>query len=306
METLRIDYQSPGGEWFCLSGDEAGDQGVILSSNIDDFYDVGIDTIWNATAFGKGARYGGVKYPERRMSFSVDISDYNGEPWEINDSRWGKSWHPDRAGKLWFSTDSSRRWINVSLASAMKFTPQSDPFQSQGESVVMSIIAGDPFYYSDPLTDSWTSPTATLATQAGSPTGYQRNGGTITVRNESHLTVYPQWRVQAPGIITLPDYSFGDDRENRALTDATRLITLAETISSEHLLVDTDRSAWGGQFQTALDTPYYARMGGVQFCYGLPPYLPPTDVYVEASKAPAGVTIQVVIPQPWSRPWGLE
>lgn len=301
-----IEYESPDGEWFTLAGPKCGDRGVILTSPIEDFYDVGIETIYNATAFGKGERYGGFKYPARRMSFSVDISDYNGVDWESNDSAWGQAWFPDRPGKLWFTTPRSRRWITVAQAREMKFTPPFDPQQTQGEGVVMSIIAGDPFYYSDPIQLKFKSTISTLAADASSPTGYKTQGGYIRGYNQSHLAVFPQWRVQAPGIVTLPDYSFGDDRENRPDEDAGRLIEMAETISNEHLLVNTDRSAWGGMYNTALRTPYYIRMGMRQFCYPFPAKLQPTDLYVEVSKAPAGIEIELYLEQPWGRPWGMQ
>lgn len=302
-----IEYESWNGEWFTLTGKNAGDRGVILTSDIEYFYDVGIETIYNSTAFGKGARYGGHRTPERRLKFSVDISDYNGVDWALNDSEWGKAWLPDKPGRLWVTTRRSRRWLTVALEKEFTIKFLDDPEQSQGEGCIVSAIAGDPYWYSEPLPFRWVSETSTLAADPTSVTGYKVNSGVLSnVRNHSNIEVWPQYRIMAPGIATIPDRSFGDNRENRAVADRLRNVELAELVPGEHLQVDVDPSAWGGMYNTALRTPYSMRMKMVRLCYPFPAGMTPVDLPVSFSKAPAGVAIELIVPQPWPRPWGLE
>ncbi|OZC50513.1 hypothetical protein CH289_15925 [Rhodococcus sp. RS1C4] len=300
-----IEYESPDGQWFTLTGPNAGDRGVILTSDIENFYDVGMESIWNETAFGRGARFGGHRVPARRMKFSVDISDYNGLDWETNDSEWGKAWAIDRPGKLWVTKRRSRRWLTAQLEKELLTKFLDDPEQTQGEGCIVSTISGDPYWYSDPLRYKWTSPTSTLALDATTETGYKQNTDLLRrVRNNSCIETWPVWQIIAPGIPTVPDWSFGDNRENRAVEDAHRNVELAELVAGEHLRIDTDRAAWGGMYNTASKTPYSYRMRMIQFCYPFPKGMGPIDLPVSFSKAPAGVSIELIVPQPWPRPWG--
>ncbi|CCW14599.1 hypothetical protein [Rhodococcus aetherivorans] len=291
VETFR-------GEWFTISGPGQGDRGVELSTKVEDLYDVPVETIRNSHAFQKGSSYGGKRIKHRIPVFGVDIVGENGSEWELLDSEWAKGWDYDNESKLWIETESSRRCLSLSLFEQPKVDLEFDPHGELYAQVTMTCVAGDPYWYEPDDTAVWVSTTDT--------TGGGTASGDVTVHNPTNQEIWLKWVLQAyPGAIySLPDFSFGDDREERAVIDANRIIQMPALIAGEHLLVDSDPDTT--QVESNIDTAVYLRMGGVRFAYPIPPYTPPTSLPVSVTKAPAGVGVQVRMPRPWSRPWGLQ
>lgn len=291
VETFR-------GEWFTISGPGQGDRGVELSTKVEDLYDVPVETIRNSHAFQKGSSYGGKRIKHRIPVFGVDIVGETGSEWELLDSEWAKGWDYDHESKLWVETESSRRYLSLSLFEQPKIDLEFDPHGELYAQVMMTCVAGDPYWYEPDETAQWVSTTDT--------TGGGTASGDVTVHNPTNQEIWLKWVLQAyPGAIySLPDFSFGDDREERAVIDANRVIQMPALIAGEHLLVDSDPDTT--QVESNIDTAVYLRMGGVRFAYPIPPYTPPTSLPVSVTKAPAGVGVQVRMPRPWSRPWGLQ
>lgn len=133
--------------------------------------------------------------------------------------------------------------------------------------------------------------------------------GSVTVRNASNNEIWLKWVAQAgnAGIVwTLPDYSWGDDRFDRATVDAARMIVMPALTLGENITVDTDEMTMAGQVVSSIDSAVYLRMNGVEFLYPVSSYTAPTTLPIAVSGAQAGNGIQVRCPQTWSRPWGLE
>lgn len=133
--------------------------------------------------------------------------------------------------------------------------------------------------------------------------------GSLTVRNPSNNEIWVKYVAQAgnTGVVwTLPDYSYGDDRFDRAVADATRMIIMPPLNNGENIVVDSDEMSMAGQVVSSLDTAVYLRMNGIEFLYPIPAYTPPTVVPIAVSGAQAGNGIQIRCPITYSRPWGLE
>ncbi|WP_172964413.1 hypothetical protein [Nocardia sp. FDAARGOS_372] len=47
-------------------------------------------------------------------------------------------------------------------------------------------------------------------------------------------------------------------------------MVLAPLLAGEHLKINTDKMAWGGQFNSSLDTEFPQRMGGRRLNYSIP------------------------------------
>ncbi|MBX4168037.1 phage tail protein [Rhodococcus sp. DMU2021] len=291
VETFR-------GDWFTISGPGQGDRGVELASEVQDFYDAPVSTIRNKHAFQKGSSYGGKRIEDRFPIFSVYVSGVTGDEWEELDSEWRKAWDYDQESKLWVETDSSRRWLSVSLFEEPKVDMEYDPHGELRVKATMATVAGDPFWYEEDEPKKWINP---IDTTDGSI-----STGTLRVSNPTDQEIWLKYTVQAyPGAVyTLPDFSFGSDRKEMAVQHAARTIDLPPLLPGEHLRVDTDDSTT--QVESSLDTQVYLRMQGLRFHYPIPPYTPPTDLPVAVTGAPAGVGVQVRMPRPWSRPWGLH
>ncbi len=142
-----------------------------------------------------------------------------------------------------------------------------------------------------------------------SNTAFGKEVGSITISNPTNCEQRVKYMAQAGNnsiVWTLPDYSWGDNRFQRASVDASRMIIMPALTNGENIIVDTDEMTMAGQVISSLDTAVYLRMSGVEFLYPVPAYTPPTTMPVAVTGARVGNGIQVRNPLSWSRPWGLE
>lgn len=155
--------------------------------------------------------------------------------------------------------------------------------------------------------DTGTSTTATSVPSTNTTSGIESDS--FLVSNPTDNEIWLKWVLQAgnAGIIwTLPDFSFGDDREDRAEEDEDRMIVMPDLVLNENVVVDTDEMTMAGQVVSSLDTQVHQRMNGREFLYPIPPYTDPTELPFTVTAADIGNVVQVRMPRTWSRPWGLE
>lgn len=301
MADSIIEYESPKGEWFTLHGKGDGDRGVMLDESPEGLYEEPTEAIWNSHAFQIGADFGGIRINKRDVDFGVHVVATEGRTWQENYSDWVRSWSFKKCGNLWLDTGVTRRRLPVQLSSEPVLAPDVDPLGVEYGRVAMHATAGYPRWIEDDFISKWVSPQDTL--NGSTVTGY------VEVSNPTDTECWLKWELQAyPGAkYTLPDFSFGDDRHERAETDAAKLIQLPPLEAGEHLSIDTNESAKDGQFNSSTDTQFYIRMKGKSFCYPIPPDTPKTRLPVAVSGAPAGVGLRVRCPREWSSslvlPW---
>ncbi|MFI9506972.1 phage tail protein [Nocardia sp. NPDC052566] len=290
-EAALIEVDGVDGSHWTLSGAGQAAEGVELASAPTGLYDAPVKTIWNSSAFQIGATYGGTNWQKRDVVFGVNIFETDSASWESVDSAWRKAWAYDRDSRLTITTEYGSRTLHLRMAEQPEFKPKLDPHLKQWGQVVMTCTAGVPWWVEADVTATATTTTDTQA--AGrSETLW------LTVSNPTDQPLWLRWVATAPGVWTLPDFSWkNDDFKNR-------VITLPTLVAGQHVTVDTDPMQ--EMIVAADNTSVWARMNGKMFLHSVPPWTPPTKVPVTVTGAPAGAKVQVRCPRNWSRPWGLQ
>ncbi|MFI6368713.1 phage tail protein [Nocardia sp. NPDC050630] len=296
------------GDWWTLAGQGQWERGVCLAdeeegTDFDGMYDPPVTALYNSTAFQVGAEFGGIREEKYDFILAIHVMGTRQRPWRYVDSDFRKSFSFKRDSKLWVTTGDSRRHLPVRLGGKVKIKAVYDPDGEQYGLLLIPLVGAYPRWIEKPQPSTFVCQTDT--TGGGTETGY------VTVSNPlpEDYEIWPQWRIQASAdgmVVTLPDFSWGNDEFDRAEEDALRKVELAPLLLGEHLSIDTDKMAINGQFNSSLDTEFYQRMGGRRFAYCIPGGTPETLVPVTVTGAPAGTGIQVLCPRPWPRPWGLE
>lgn len=290
---------------FIIAGEGEGNRAVHLGTGVKGIYDTPMNVLVTEHAFQNGGSYGGTRYPPRRFSFGVVIYGEGGHAWDRRDSAWRRIWFTDKDCTMIVETPHSKRTLKVRLAEAPEIVTDTDPNQEQVQRVVMSVIALDPFWYSDEEVIRWENPTSTIGVVpehvALQPLMFENSGDFYS---------WPIYELEASAGSRwiLPDYSWGNKRWRSAVQHANRHLVLPEQIANEFVRVDTDEMAKLGQFRTSLDTPFQMRMNGERFLYPLPAGLIPDgpNVTVGVANAPAGLKMTIRLRRPWTRPFGME
>ncbi|MGW2662800.1 phage tail protein [Nocardia tengchongensis] len=298
-----IEIEGYRGEWFTVAGRGAGREGVWLApeesgSDFGSLYDPPVETLWESTAFQLGATYRGHRSERSEFVLALHVLDTESAAWRYSDARLRRAFDYDRPSKLWVETADSRRWLSVRLAVQPRVKVGRDPSRQQHGLVMITLAADYPRWMEADAVDVFTTTTDTR--QGGT------ESGTVRISNPTPDEVWLKWVVQGEADIqwTIADHSFGDDRYGRGETDVARTVALPKLVAGEHLRVDTDPLA--DQVVSSLDTAVYARMNGRTFLYPVPGYTRGTDLAVSVTGAPPGAGVQVRVPRPYSRPWGLE
>lgn len=274
---------------FHVHGDQAGAEGVWLAKGqVTGLYDAPVQTTWKTGAFQVGSTQRSKKFLHRDLQLGFHIKDTT-TSWEFNESQfrsifdyekdpWDDNYQPTTIEVE--TTLSGVRKLDVLMFEAPQFDSELDPQMQQFGNVIFQLRAGQPFWYQDDYT----------STRSGS--------GTVTVQNPTDQTAYHKW-VLTPGSYTLPDYSWKGAPGNRTV-DQTRTVS-GITISSANggAVIDLDRTEL--MFRDANNTNLLAQLAGKFFEFPIPPYTPTTSVPVTGTGS-----VQLRIPQRWSRPWGLE
>ena len=306
-ETL-IELEGCDGRWWTLAGPGQWDHGLALAdeddgTDFDGMYETPMSAIYNSTAFQSGATFGGVREEKYDFILALHIKGEKGRPWRYTDSGLRKSLSFKRDSKLWATTADSRRHLPIRLVDKVKIKAVNDPNSEQYGLALLPLVGAFPRWIGSPHISNFVTTTDT--TGGGEETGY------VTISNPLPMDyeIFVVWQIQAAAagmVVTLPDYSWGSDEYDRAEEDALRRVELAPLLENEHLQIDTDKMAFGGQFVSSLDTEFPQRMGGKRLVYSIPGETPPTQVPVTVTGAPIGTGIRVICPRPWPRPWGLE
>lgn len=274
---------------FHVHGDQAGAEGVWLAKGqVTGLYDSPVQTTWKTGAFQIGSTQRSKKFLHRDLTLGFHIKDTT-TSWEFNESEfrnifdyeedpWDPTYEPT---VIEVETEiSGIRKLDVLMSEAPQFDSELDPQMQQFGNVIFQLRAGQPFWYEDDYT----------ASRTGS--------GNLSVVNPTDQIAFHKW-VLPPGTYTLPDYSWTGAPGARTI-DGTRTVA-GITITSENggAVIDLDRNEL--MFRDLNDTNLLAQLAGKFFEFPIPPYTPATNVPIVGDG-----TVQVRIPQRWSRPWGLE
>jgi hypothetical protein len=225
-----------------------------------------------------------------------------GVPWRILESRFRKALDFKKQGTLRVTIEGvSSRYLKVCLKGTPKLKVDVDPNGQKYGLLLVQFVAAFPRWCEDDKTLTYTTEEDTRVSGT--------EEGSFKISNPTNNEIWLKWVCQGgnAGIEwTLPDFSFEDDRWDRAESDADRMVDICPLALNENITVDTDEMTMEGQVNSDLDTQVYQRMSGREFLYPIPPYTDPIDLPFFVQGADIGNVLQVRMPRQWSRPWGLE
>ena len=284
---------------FHVHGDQAGAEGVWLArGQVQGIYDATVRTFWKTGAFQVGSTQRGRKFEHRDLILGFHIKETL-TSWEFNDSQfrrvfdyeedpWDDNYEPTT---IEVETDiSGVRKLDVLMHEAPEFDSDLDPQMQQHGNVLFKLRAGQPMWYQDDYTFTFTA--------SGSS-----GSGTVQVVNPTDQTAFHKW-VLTPASWTLPDRDWSGGPGSRLVSGSRNVAGITITSTNVGGVVDLDRNEL--MFRDAANTNLLAQLAGKFFEYPIPPYTPLTQLPVSFSGAASGASVQVRIPVRWSRPWGLE
>jgi len=327
-----VELEGVNGEWFTWAGPDAGDRGQYLGTGVKGLFDPPVKVVYEEPGNYPGARYLSHRIQRRDLTLMILIVDDPArESWAASDSELRKALAYDRDAYLHVTTpESGHRKLAVRLGDAPDVDLDTDPHLGRVVKVVLTLIAGDPFWYEDDKVFTVTTKTDTRYDPTKIPFPWTRKVPPfetlfINVAQQLNPTdqyIWPKWSVagatdKPPGIKfpyppgatvnwrrapmitwTIPDYSFEDpELENRRLR-------LPGLIYGENCVIDSDPRV--EQISSDIGSQVWARMNGVRFRHPIPPYTLRRKFEITVTGAAAGQMVALRLPRPWSRPWGLE
>lgn len=290
-------------EHLCVHGDDRGRQGVYLSEGgVSELYDSPEKQTWKQGARQRRAKQKSRKPVARDMDLQFTCKETNGRTAEQNESlliqaigfELDKYDRDAKYAKISVSTDmSGTRYLDVVQYEDPDLGPKIDPIQQQLLKPTLKVRAGDPDWYEKPV----------VSTAKFTADGWDE----VEVSNPTNRDMLLKWVVTG-GTPTLPDFSWGGKPGHRTPMgkDAARMVPCRTiTPTDGGLTIDLDPDEL--MARTANNTNYLARMNGQFFLYLIPAYTQKQMLPVYVEDVPeGGVTVQLIQPRRWSRPWGQE
>lgn len=259
------------GSRWTISGPGAGREGVYLKDEHVGLIDTPVTTLWQSGANQIGASFGAAKFNARSISLPVFLMDSPARPWQSVESRWRKAWS--------YFSDSTIEVVSESGLRRMKCRLESTPEHSLGKggqfmgatSVLMTLKAGDPLWYSEEQTESWRFDGVHWT-------------GNVTVTNPTDMPTWLRWTITGPASVILPDFSFETREGWPGYEHQARKITMPFQPIGVDVAVDTDPMQ---EQVVGINQPsWWAKMNGQFFLYPVPPWTPPTQVPVAVNPLP--------------------
>ena len=306
------------GSYFCLSGENAGDQNVVLGTNPQGLYDAPVKVSMKKGAFEVGGHPTKVDRPYRELDISLGAYSDDPEEWAEIDSKLRGAfdyeidpWDPAaHSARLVITTDrSGPRWLDVLLLESPIMAMDTDPFDYGHSLLPLRLVAPQPMW----AQDDWVG-------DAEHPAGWQLEGassgaGEVFLCNPTDRPMAHEWVITGDGIAHLPDFTWTGAKGKRVpgvdfrtgRDDSGRVLNLPPigAINGHGATCRVNRMRI--PLEDFTNTNIAGLMGGNRLLWVVPPYTPWTAVPVSASSVTSPVFgILAKQPRLWSRPWGLE
>jgi hypothetical protein len=294
----KIEAFGPRGEYFCISGPGAGDQGVQLMPKLTGAVDAPVKSLWTPSAFGQS--FVDFKWQRREVVFTVNVFDEEGDPlrWQEIDSKWRFAFDYVQETTLRFTHMGQYRDLKVRLLEEPKAYTEGqwegkDPHLFACSTVVMTVAAELPFFVGPSDFYTWS--------------GDDTSGRTMIQLNvDCDVPVWPKWTLTDQARWRLPDFSWGDQDYGTGTQDLGRVVELPFLPKGAGCVADADprkqtllaanrmnlQGLWKGQ------DLIYPILGGTY-----------SEIPVAVRDVVDGWMLQLEIPKwysrPWSRPVGL-
>ena len=168
MSDTVVEIEGCNGEWFTIAGPRAGDRGVTLGEKgiKGSFLDQKVKVTYETPGNWPGARFVNAR-PERR-DFQIAVEVFN-DPGSsstgiiFRESEWRKAWSFRKVTKIHVTTkESGHRVMYVRLNEMPEINLERDPKTRTSTRVVLSVTAGDPFWFGDEAVYSAETKTSTM------------------------------------------------------------------------------------------------------------------------------------------------
>lgn len=243
----------------------------MLEGAIGDLIDPPVATTYKARVGQAGSQYRGHKVEARNVVLHLGIFGNSGIDWARTDSDFRKAFRYDKDTTISVYTPmSGERTLKVRLEESPEFEEELDPHELQLARYTFTLIAGDPYWYSDTYTDEFTF---------GGDNWY---GGGVIVDNPTDVDIWPKWVLQGQMKAILPDWN--EDRK----------IVIPFMTEGTAAVIDTDPME--ELITTTNNTLSWANMNGQFFMNPIPPYTSDTFVPVTIDPLPK---LDLVLPRGW-------
>lgn len=285
-------------EYFCISGEGAGNEGVILQPKLKGAIDTPVKSMWLPGSYGQ--TFVDFRWERREVIFTVTIVADDGDPetWHSIDSKWRFAHDYVKESTIRFTTSDGYRDLKVRMIEEPKSYESAgwegkDPHLYATSTVVMTMAAELPFFVGPSEFYSWS--------------GEGEKGRTTFKLNvDCDVPVWPRWTLSDQARWRLPDFSFGNEEYGRGVMDMGRTVELPFLPKGAGCVADSDprvqtllaknrinlHGLWKGQ------DLLYPIAGGTY-----------SEIPVAVSDAVEGFACRLEVPKwytrPWSRPVGV-
>lgn len=280
------------GEYFCISGEGAGEQGVHLQPKLTGAIDAPVRSMWMPGAYGQ--TFVDFRWERREVIFTVTIfaEDGDGESWHTVDSKWRFAWDYVKESTVRFTTSDGYRDMKLRMIEEPKSYESGswegkDPHLYATSTVVMTTAAELPFFVGPSDFYEWSG-----------ETGTGRSSFRLSV--DCDVPVWPKWTLTDQARWRLPDFSFGNEEYGRGVMDLGRTVELPFLSKGAGVVADSDprvqtlmasnrinvQGLWKGQ------DLLYPIAGGTN-----------SSIPIAVKDAVAGYGVRLEVPKWYSRPW---
>lgn len=304
--------------YFCLSGDGAGEQNVVLGTNPQGLYDAPVKVTMKRGAFEIGGKPVKIDRPHRELVLGLGAYGADPEEWAEIDSRLRMAfdyeidpWDPNaRSARLKITTPRSGvRWLDVLLLESPIMDMDTDPWDYGHSLLPVTLVAPQPMWREN----DWLG-------DPEHPAGWEMSGGSsgageVWLCNPTDRPMLHEWIITGDGIAHIPDFSWTgakgarvpgiDFRTGRDDSGRVYVTSPIGAVNGHGCVVRTDRMRI--PIEDFTNTNLAGLSGGNRLLYVVPPYTRLTAVPVSAT-AVTSAKFGILARQPryWSRPWGLE
>lgn len=291
-EVALIELIGVNGEVFTLTGDNEGDQGVILNKGPQGLMEAPRKTIWGQGATQDGATYQGVTVDplDLVLGFQVWGDD---QDWHFRSAALRKAFDYDREATIRVTTDSGQRWIKVRLLEAPQRDTEIDGRWRQYSLEIYTLRAAWPFWESE----------FDFETKKVMGNRLKEVDTSVSISNPTDTKLWLQWSFSAPGRWRFPDYDF--------VEDFSKTIETPTLYEGQSLTVDT--YPLSRPYVSEDDSNIAGRFGGVMPLNYVPPHTPERScrVYYKANlltfdDEQLEGEVTVLMRRFWNSPWGGE
>lgn len=287
----KIEVFGVHGEYWCISGEGAGKQGVILQPRLKGAIDAPVKSLWLPGAYGQA--FVDFRWERREVIFTVTIfsDDGDAEQWHSIDSKWRFAWDYLKESTVRFTTSDGYRELKLRMIEEPKSYEGDwegkDPHLYATSTVVMTTAAELPFFVGPSDFYEWGGETASGRT-------------TFKLNVDCDVPVWPKWTLTDQARYRLPDFSYGNEEYGRGVMDSQRTVELPFLPKGAGCVADSDprvqtlladnrinlQGLWKGQ------DLLYPIAGGTY-----------SEIPVSVRDAVDGYAVRLEVPKWYSRPW---